>query len=361
METKSLAHQLVAEIGDVFAVDDVTSDFPEEGAVRFRGRLLVSRREAYAKLRDRFAPHKLMPVIRRIDDQEVLLALPEVRAVRTGRPWVNAVLFVATVISVMMTGATQSTGNLLLDILSGWPLALGLMGILLAHEFGHYFAARYHGVPASLPYFMPMPFISPLGTFGAVIVNKGPMRDRRTLLDIGAAGPLAGLIVAIPVLLIGLSLSPVDSQVCPPDQICFTEGNSLLYAAAKYVVFGRMLPAGGDDVWLHPLAFAGWAGILVTALNLLPVGTLDGGHVAHALLGRQAGRLYLPVLLGLVGLGFLWQGWWLWAGLTFIFGRMGAQPLDDVTPLDGRRKAIAVLALVVFVLTFTPMPIVIHL
>jgi membrane-associated protease RseP (regulator of RpoE activity) len=361
METNDLAHQLLAEIGDVFAVDDVTSDFPQEGAVRFRGRLLVPHREAYAKLRDRFAPYKLMPVVRRVEDQEVLLALPEAQAVSTGRPWVNVVLFVATVLSVMLTGAEQSTGNLLADILSGWPMALGLMGILLAHEFGHYFAARYHGVPTSLPYFIPMPLISPFGTFGAVIVNKGQMRDRRALLDIGAAGPLAGLIVAIPILLIGLSLSTVDSQVCPPGQMCYSEGNSLLYAAAKYLVFGRMLPSGGEDVWLHPLAFAGWAGILVTALNLLPVGTLDGGHVAHALWGRQAGRFYLPVVLGLAGLGFLWQGWWLWAGLTFMFGRMGAQPLDDATPLDGKRKVVAVMALAAFVLTFTPIPILVSL
>lgn len=360
METKDLAHQLLAEIGDVFAVDDMTSDFPQDGAARFRGRLLVPHREAYAKLRDRFAPYKLMPVVRREEDQDVLLALPEAKAVSTGRPWVNVVLFVATVISVMIAGAEQSTGNLLADILSGWQLAAGLMGILLAHEFGHYFAARYHGVPASLPYFIPMPFFSPLGTFGAVIVNKGPMRDRRALLDIGAAGPLAGLIVAIPVLLIGLSLSTVDAQTCPAGQVCFTEGNSLLYAAAKYLVFGRMLPSGGEDVWLHPLAFAGWAGILVTALNLLPVGTLDGGHVARALWGKRAGRFYLPAVLGLVGMGFLWQGWWLWAALTFMFGKMGAQPLDDATPLDGRRKAIAVTALVVFVLTFTPMPLIIN-
>jgi membrane-associated protease RseP (regulator of RpoE activity) len=358
MDTNDLAHELLAEIGDLFAVEDVTSDFPQEGAVRFRGHLLVPHREAYAKLRERFAPYKLMPVVRRVEDQEVLLALPEVQAVSTGRPWVNLLLFMATVISVMMAGAVQSTGNLVADILSGWPLAAGLMGILLAHEFGHYFAARYHGVPATLPYFIPMPF-SPLGTMGAVIVNKGPMRDRRALLDIGAAGPLAGLIVAIPILLIGLSLSTVDSQICPPDQLCFTEGNSLLYAAAKYLVFGRMLPAGGEDVWLHPLAFAGWAGILVTALNLLPVGTLDGGHVAHALWGKRANRFYLPVVFTLAGLGFLWQGWWLWAGLTYLFGRMGAQPLDDATPLDGKRRAIALLTLVAFVLTFTPLPIVI--
>ncbi len=360
MDNPDLTKQLLAEIGDLFAVEDITTGFPRPGAVRFRGRLLVPAGEAGPKLRARLDPHGLIPVIRQLEGQDVLVAMPPLATpeVSTGRPWVNVVLFLMTVVTVLMAGVQQDTGNLLADILSGWPLAVGLLGILLTHEFGHYFAARYHGIPATLPYFIPMP-LSLLGTFGAVINIKAPMRDRRALLDIGAAGPLAGLIVALPVLLVGLALSPVEPLgSCPPDQVCFMEGNSLIYLAVKYLVFGQVLPGGGVDVMIHPLAFAGWAGILVTALNLLPVGTLDGGHVAYALLGNKARYLYVPVLLALVGLGFLWNGWWLWAGLVLFFGRMHAQPLDNTTPLDGKRKLIAIIALAVFVLTFTPIPIV---
>ena len=361
-----LIKRLRAEIGDLFLVEDITSHFPSAGAVRFRGRLLVPTQEASAKLRSRLAPYELRPIIRRVEERDVLVVLPEVDlpatdvAAPVGRPWVNVVLFVATVFSVMLAGMQQSTGNFLADLFSGWPFAAGLLITLLTHEFGHYFAAQYHGVAATLPYFIPMP-LSVLGTFGAVINVKAPMRDRRALLDIGAAGPLAGLIVALPVLLIGLALSPVESMVgqCTVEQPCWMEGNSLLYLGAKFLIHGRVLPGDGLDVMLHPLAFAGWAGILVTALNLLPVGTLDGGHIAHALLGDKARYLLYPILLILVVLGTYWNGWWLWAGMLFVFGRRRARPLDDTTPLDGKRKAIAVLALVVFVLTFTPLPLII--
>ncbi len=358
-----LSKQLRAEIGDLFAVEDITSDFPVPGAVRFRGRLLTSAREAQAKLGTRFEPYGLRPLLRREGGQDVLLALPATElsadesAPSVGRPWVNIVLFVATVFTVLMAGVQQSTGNFLADLLTGWPFAAGLIVILLTHEFGHYFAARYHGVAATLPYFIPMP-LSLLGTFGAVINIRSPMRDRRALLDIGAAGPLAGLIVALPVLLVGLALSPVEPiGQCPADTICYLEGNSLLYLGAKYLVHGQVLPGGGMDVMLHPLAFAGWAGILISALNLLPVGTLDGGHIAYALLGDKARYLFYPILLILVLLGIYWNGWWLWAGLVFLFGRMHARPLDNATPLDDRRKVIALVALIVFVITFTPLPI----
>ncbi len=356
---------LRGEVGDLFFIEDITSHFPRAGGVRFRGRLLVPTQDAYAKLRTRLAPYDLTPLIRREDERDVLLLLPEVvlpaadapAEVSTGRPWVNIVLFVATVFTVMLAGMQQNTDNFLADLLSGWPFAVGLLVTLLTHEFGHYFAARYHGVPATLPYFIPMP-LSLLGTFGAVISIKARMRDRKALLDIGAAGPLAGLVVALPVLFIGLALSPVESTAgqCTEAQPCFMEGNSLLYLGAKFLIHGRVLPSDGLDVMLHPVAFAGWAGILVTALNLLPVGTLDGGHIAYALLGEKARYLFYPILVALLVLGNYWEGWWLWAVMLYVFGRRRARPLDDTTPLDGRRKAIAVLALVVFVLTFTPLP-----
>ena len=241
----------------------------------------------------------------------------------------------------------------------GLPFALSLLSILLAHELGHYFTSRRYGVPASLPYFVPLPipdFLgNVLGTMGAVIVMKGRVTNRRVMLDIGSAGPLIGLVVAIPVLLIGLSLSQV--QPLPVDQAYSMEGNSLLYLLLKYAIFGRWLPAGGEDVFIHPVAFAGWAGLLVTSFNLIPTGQLDGGHVLYSLLGERARLLTWPIILILAALGLLvWPGWFLWAGLVFLFGQKHPGPLDRITQLDTKRKILAVVVLAVFVLTFTPMP-----
>jgi len=266
------------------------------------------------------------------------------------------------------------------SIPAGAPFALGLMAILLAHEFGHYFAARYHKTAVSLPYFLPFPG-STFGTMGAFEQLKEPPRNRRVLLDIGLAGPLAGLVVALPVLLIGLALSSIERLPASSAAAVGAglEGNSLLYLAAKYAVTGELLPApdsyggvapvvywarylllglplpfGARDVILHPLAWAGWAGLLVTALNLIPAGQLDGGHLLYVLLGRRAARIVPFIVVALAGLGVVWSGWWLWAALIYFLGRKHAQPLDEITPLDPRRRAFAVLGLVIFVLVFTP-------
>ena len=216
---------------------------------------------------------------------------------------------------------------------------------------------------------------------GAFIRLKEPPRNKRVLLDIGITGPLAGLVVAIPVLLLGLSLSTVEPVQVQPGTGLLLEGNSILYLLAKYTIFGQMLPApssynglppllywlryyftsqplpiGGMDVWISPVAWAGWAGLLVTALNLIPAGQLDGGHVIYTLLGRRS-RLLLPfILVALVLLGFVWQGWWLWAALILILGRFQAEPLDQITTLDPRRVVVAILGLIIFVLVFTPVP-----
>jgi membrane-associated protease RseP (regulator of RpoE activity) len=219
---------------------------------------------------------------------------------------------------------------------------------------------------------------------GAFIQLKEPPKNKRILLDIGIAGPLAGLVVAIPVLLYGLSLSKVQPINLAPGQGFQLEGNSIIYLLAKFLVFGQLLPApssygglspllywvryfftsqplplGGVDVLIHPIAWAGWAGLLVTALNLIPAGQLDGGHLVYVLLGKRA-RLLFPFILGaLLLLGLVgWQGWWLWAILIFIFGRIYAEPLDQITALDSRRKAVAMLGVILFILVFTPVPLV---
>ncbi|MFN2146542.1 MAG: site-2 protease family protein, partial [Anaerolineales bacterium] len=273
--------------------------------------------------------------------------------------------------------------QLLSNLQVGLPYGLSILAILLAHEFGHYLAARYHKADVTLPYFFPFPF-SQLGTMGAFIQLKSPPKNKRILHDIGVAGPLAGLVVAIPILLVGLALSPV-SQISlnsfPEGTLLTVEANTIVYLLAKYLIHGQLLPApvdygglspvlywiryvftgypspiGGMDVMLHPMAWAGWAGLLVTALNLIPVGQLDGGHALYVLLGNKANKAF-PVIIVMLGLlGLVWPGWWLWVALIYFFGRRHAEPLDQITELDPRRRRIAIFVLVLFFLLFTPIP-----
>lgn len=287
-------------------------------------------------------------------------------------------LFVLSVISVLWAQRTiYDQGYTLRALLSGWKFAVPLFAILLSHEFGHYIAARLHGVRASLPYFLPMPF-SPFGTWGAIIGMPDRIATPRALLDIGAAGPLAGFVVAVPVLALGLSWS----EVKPLEPHAMLEGQCLLYLLMKRLVVGP-IPAG-HDVFLHPTAFAGWAGLFITMINLLPSGQLDGGHIAYALLGPRGNRLanivygLLPVLfLGNLAhnlslsrrLGGGAEGdqlalansffWLLWFGILSLVRFLGGKehpPTDEGLTLDGPRRGVAILCLVLFVLLFMPSP-----
>jgi membrane-associated protease RseP (regulator of RpoE activity) len=264
---------------------------------------------------------------------------------------------------------------------AGGPAFAGtLMAILVCHEAGHYFVGRWHGVPVSLPYFIPLPPQISLGTMGAVIRMDRPISDRNALFDVGAAGPIAGLAIAIPLLVIGLHLS----ELGPPTPEGLIEGNSILYAALKYAVFGRWLPGDGIDVQLHPMGFAGWVGLLITMINLMPIGQLDGGHVARAAIGasheRWSARLHiaLPVIgvaAGGVMLAIALEAekdlpdallyasygvgpWMMWAVLLGVMRRQAGEyhpPVGDV-PLDPARRRRAIGMLVVFVLIATPVP-----
>ena len=275
----------------------------------------------------------------------------------------NIILFIATLFTTTYAGAMMEIGprQALSQLYRGLPFSLTLLTILLFHEFGHYFMARKHRVEATLPYFIPAPSI--IGTFGAVIKMKSPLYSKKSLLDIGAAGPLAGVVIAIPAVMIGLRLS----EVLPLSglQGSVSLGSSLLFSLLSRLSIGAVPEQ--YDIVLHPMAFAGWIGLLVTMLNLLPVGQLDGGHVAYALLGKRwhkrAGYAVLPILflLGLgawkgLGLG-AWKGWLVWCILLlFVMGTKHPPTLDDVYPLDRQRKIIGWIALGLFVLTFTPAP-----
>lgn len=349
-------------ISDLFIVSDTTLDKPMPGHVRFRGRFTADPVDIFDELRRRFEQFGFTPIIREEEKRIALIGLPTVFNPPASNWVINLVLFIATILSTLYVGALNAIGGadltfqeLLASLWRGWPFCLSIMAILTAHELGHYFAARYHKIAVTLPYFIPLPFqFSLIGTLGAFIRLKQPATNRRVLLDIGAAGPLAGLVFALPILFIGLATSELTT-VAPPYLL---EGNSILYLAAKYIVFGQILPAGDLDVSLNQVAWAGWVGLLVTALNLIPAGQLDGGHIAYVLFGRRARKFFWPIIFSLFLLVVFTQTftWAIWIVLLYFVGRVHAEPLDAVTPLDGRRRWIAVFTLILFILIFTPIP-----
>jgi membrane-associated protease RseP (regulator of RpoE activity) len=302
-------------------------------------------------------------------------------------PWMHAALFLATLVTTLAAGAlmvgrdpfgTQALrlGELVIPYPSevtwsvlwlGAPFALPFLGVLLAHEMGHYVAARAHRVRATLPYFVPFPpYFSIIGTVGAFIRLLGPMVRRVTLFDIGAAGPVASFVVSLPLLAVGLALSEVvPGPVSPmtPFAIHFAGqtvwlGNGLL----THVLASLLAPAPVGDalLLLHPLALVGWLGLFVTALNLLPLGQLDGGHVLYALSPRRHGPAARAFVVALVPLGFVWWGWWAWAVVVLLVnrGRIGHPTvLQDEPTIGPLRRALGWALIATFFLTFVPVPI----
>ena len=267
---------------------------------------------------------------------------------------INLILFILTVITTTMAGAVQqgvdpfaSPG----EIYRGIPFSFTLLLILGVHELGHYLMSRKHGGEATLPYFIPAPHF--IGTFGAFIKMRSRPADRRVLLDIGAAGPIAGFVLAVPAVFIGMHLSEVVPTAGGGGLFL---GSSLLFSAIEMLVKGP-LPEGMDII-LHPIGFAGWLGLFVTSLNLLPLGQLDGGHIAYAILDdkhESFGRTvsWALLVLGLIG----WKGWIFWALLiTFVLKLRHPPPLYPHVPLDGRRRMIAWICLIILVITFIPNP-----
>lgn len=349
----------------VMQIEDVQIDRRGDLAMpRFIGLLRVEAQMAHDLVAPQFAALGYTALLREEKQGVVLEALPGVFEPAPSRLWLSILLFVLTIATTFSVGSQDLVdGQPVFNLNYGIAYSVGLLSILLAHELGHYIVARRAGVAVSYPFFIPLPpQLGILGTMGAFISIKEPVPNRRVLLAIAIAGPLAGLVMTIPVLLLGLSMSEVHNlaamRASLPDQIYFTEGNSLLYAAAKLLVFGRFLPAGGEDVFLHPLAMAGWAGLLVTGLNLIPAGQLDGGHIFFALFGpryAQIANMVIAVLL--LGMGFLWSGWFLWAVLVAVLGRTHTPLRNEVTPLTGGWRTLAIVGLIVFVLVFIPIPI----
>jgi membrane-associated protease RseP (regulator of RpoE activity) len=268
-----------------------------------------------------------------------------------------AVLFLATVATTVIAGALQQGADILEDpwsLITGIPFSLSLLLILGTHELGHFLASRRNGVVTTLPTFIPGPPFPPMiGTFGAVIRIKSPITTKAALVEIGASGPLAGFLVALFVTWWGLDHSTIVPRTVAAGSLGL--GSSLIFQALSYITVGPIPET--HDVVLHPVAFAGWIGFFVTAMNLLPIGQLDGGHLVYSLLGRRH-RLFSMVMIGLlVVLGALaWPGWFVWAALISIIGIWHPPVEDQREPMDPKRRLIAVCALAVFVLTFIPTP-----
>lgn len=273
---------------------------------------------------------------------------------RSSFPLVNLLLFIATVFTTLLAGALFQKGlNVFANpalLAQGLPFAGPLLSILLAHEFGHYLASRKNGVKATLPYFIPAPHL--FGTFGAFIKMQSPVTSRRALLEIGATGPIAGFAVAIPVVVLGLSMSEIRPATGEAD-IFF--GTSLLFSLLTRATLG--VTAADYDIVLHPVALAGWIGFFVTAINLLPAGQLDGGHILYALFTRHYRKVHKVLFVLLCTLGILlWYGWFVWVFLIVIFGLRHPPVLDQETSLDWKHKLLGVVAIVTLVLTFSPVP-----
>ena len=258
---------------------------------------------------------------------------------QTGRP-----LYLGQYFGVFATLAARPA--LLLD---GMAFSITLMTILLAHELGHYFACRYYAIDASLPYFVPFP--SPIGTFGAFIRIRSPIYTRRALFDIGIAGPLAGFLVLLPALVIGIGESKIIPGIAGRGDLIF--GVPAIERFFEWIIFPGVPSA---DILLHPVARAAWVGILATALNLIPIGQLDGGHILYAFAGRRHKLLSRIFILALIPLGIFYSpSWFLWAALLFFFA-LRHPVICDMTPLDRNRVLLGLAALAIFLLTFTLAP-----
>lgn len=346
---------------------DVKLATTQRGIEVYQGRLLRAPQEAFAFLRRYFAPLHKLPQLEEVEGGRVqLVVIPEPEMVRqTPRPrlWLHWGLFLATFVTMTFAGGIQEGFNLIEEpgrVGEALPYSVGLLMILAFHEFGHYFMARRYGMNVTPPFFIPVPF-GGIGTFGAFIQLRSPSERRRNLFDVAIAGPLAGLVVAIPALFLGLMQSRM--LPVPPEKSLFLglgplESPLLMDWLARAALGEAYLPGGYLD--LSPLARAGYLGLLLTMLNLLPIGQLDGGHIAHAMFGartaRMIGSLTLMIMFA-VGVLLPVPALVTWALIVyFIAGVRDVPPLDDITPIDSRRRALGALAFLILLTIATPSP-----
>ncbi len=345
---------LRARVIDIMAVEDQRM---EDGrAITFTGRLRVEAEEAFSRLKAHFVELGYVPLLRENDsgERQIIVAIRgKLQATLAQRPWVNLGLLAATIATTVFAGgqyASLLAGDDSLSIESilahGIPFAATLLLILGVHELGHYIQARRHRLPVTLPFFIPVPF--GLGTFGAFIQLRGPVENRRALFDVGVGGPIAGLVVAIPLFVTGLVMSVVTNSPAPPTRSMLME-----------LLIAIFLPdAANNGILLNPVLLAARFGLIITAINLLPIGQLDGSHIAYAALGRRWAHwigyatIAIMVVLGIVSS----PTWFVWIGFALLSGMSHPAPMNDITPLDLRRNVAFLATAVLFLSLFSATP-----
>ncbi len=358
--------------GEVGAIEELVSRFYQAELVEKRGEVYVFRvreileRDFEAVLRE-FESKGYWAALKKAGEGVVLYVFPA-GEVKPDNPKIGIGLFILTLLSTLWAGYVLALNYIATLDKFGLPgyrnpyvtalaFSLSVLAILGTHEMGHKIAAMIHNVKATFPYFIPFPNL--LGTLGAVIRVKSPVPTRDAAIDLGVSGPLAGILVAIPVTIIGLRLSPlVPTSLIPPTKGGVYFGTNLFFMLLERLMFGGTLEKGDYVVFLHPVAIAGWVGILVTFLNLIPAAQLDGGHIARAFMSEKTHRYFtIGISLTLMLMSYLWSGWLIWGLLILFIGSAGNPgALDEVSPISWSRKALAILALIIFVLTATPVP-----
>ncbi len=345
---------LRARVTDIMAVEEqyVANDH----AITFIGKLRVEAEEAFNKLKTYFIELGYVPLLRENDSDErqiVVAVRGKLQSTLAQRPWVNLALLAASMVTTVFAGgqyASMLAGDDTLSLASifayGIPFAMTLLLILGAHELGHYVQARRHRLAVTLPFFIPVPF--GLGTFGAFIQLRGPVENKRALFDVGVGGPIAGLLVAIPLFVSGLVMSVVTDAPAPPSRSMLME-----------LLIAIFLPdATTNGILLNPVLLAARFGFIITAINLLPIGQLDGSHIAYAALGRRWAQwigyatIAIMVVLGIVSS----PTWFVWVGFGLLSGMRHPAPMNDITPLDVRRNVAFLATAVLFLSLFSATP-----
>lgn len=315
--------------------------------------------EKFESLRLSLLEKGYIPMIRPEHGEHIIYVVQKPPKKKKRSTWINVVLLAATIVTTTVAGSWQWVGDFIWEkifsagfLLEGFIFfSVPLLLILGVHEMGHYLISKRHHVDSSLPYFIPFP--PPLGTFGAIISTREPIPNRKALLDIGVSGPLCGFLVAIPIAIIGFFLMQQNPVV-----VTSTEGQMVLNNPLLLQWIGSFftIPANAT---IHPTLFAGWVGIFLTAVNLLPAGQLDGGHVARAILKDKAKYASWAVIIALIGLSFYYNytGWILFAVLILLLiGTQHQPPLNELSPLDTKRKLLGILVLFIFIISFAPVP-----
>jgi membrane-associated protease RseP (regulator of RpoE activity) len=317
--------------------------------------------EKFESLRLTLLEKNYIPMISLEHGEYIIYVIKKPKTKKPRSVWVNVILLAATVITTTLAGALQWVDINQVNwinmvsveyLLQGFIFfSVPLLLILGVHEMGHYYTSKKHRVDASLPFFIPLPPPFILGTFGALISTREPIPNRKALLDIGIAGPLCGFLIAIPVSLIGFYFIQTDPFPLP------TNGTSIILVPPLLLVWMQNLFSISGSYVIHPTLFAGWVGIFLTAVNLLPAGQLDGGHIIRAILKEKHKYVSWLVIFVLAGLSFFYTGWLMFAIIILLFiGTQHQPPLNEVTPLDTRRKLLGLLILIIFILSFAPIP-----